>query len=203
MSRGGLRIVGGRWRGRRLRVPEAAGLRPTADRVRETLCNWLQADLPGARVLDLFAGSGALGLEALSRGAAEVVFVERSRRVADALRANLALLGEDGRATVVHGEARRYLTGAGRPFDAVFLDPPFRSAIIGPVLVALDRGAWIAEGGRVYVEFDRHSGPPVLPAGWGWLREKAAGGVGYGLVAPGRGAVPTDGEQEQGSDPWV
>jgi len=185
----GLRIVGGEWRGRRLSVPEAEGLRPTADRVRETLFNWLQADLPGARVLDLFAGSGALGLEALSRGAGEVVFVERSRRVAGVLRANLGLLGAEGRARLVTGDARGFLAGTPSAFDLVFLDPPFQSAIIDPVLAALG-GGWLARRARVYVEFDRHSNPPRLPAGWGWLREKTAGGVGYGLVAPGEPRGP-------------
>lgn len=179
-----LRIIGGDWRGRRLRFPAEADLRPTADRVRETLFNWLAFDIPGARVLDLFAGSGALGLEALSRGAAEAVFVERNPAVAAVLRENLATLGATGRAEIVVGDATGPLAGIASPFDIVFLDPPFRSDMIGPVCEALAKGGRLAPGALVYIEYDRRRGEPRLPPGWEVRRRKAAGGVGYALACP-------------------
>lgn len=179
---GRLRIIGGEWGGRRLAVTGAPGLRPTADRNRETLFNWLQGRLAGARALDLFAGTGALGLEALSRGAAEVVFVERSRRAAAALRESLSTLGAGGRGRVVTGDARRFLAGAPRPFDLVFLDPPFRSTLLAEVLPALAAGGWLAGGACLYAEVDRHAGLPPLPAGLATLRERRAGTVLYALL---------------------
>ncbi|HKJ76990.1 MAG TPA: 16S rRNA (guanine(966)-N(2))-methyltransferase RsmD [Gammaproteobacteria bacterium] len=179
---GHLRIVGGRWRGRRLTFPDAGGVRPTADRIRETLFNWLQPVVPGARCLDLFAGSGGLGLEALSRGAAEVVFVERDRRLADQLRANLETLGAEG-ARVVQQDARTYLKGPCRPFDLVFLDPPFRRGALDALCQELAAGGWLAPGARVYLEHEAEAGPPDLPAGWELLRSKKAGQVGYHLAA--------------------
>ena len=142
-----VRIIGGEWRGRRIRFPSAAELRPTPDRVRETLFNWLQGVIGAARCLDLFAGSGALGLEALSRGAAEVVFVEREPRVAAALKATLAALGS-GRSAVVTGDAFRYLAGAPRPFDVVFLDPPFAQGRLPELCTLLENGG-MARAARV------------------------------------------------------
>lgn len=181
---GQLRIIGGRWRGRRLTFPDAGGVRPTADRVRETLFNWLQTAVPGARCLDLFAGSGALGLEALSRGAAEVVFVERDRRLAGRLRDNLATLEAAG-AEVLQRDAEAYLNGPPRPFDLVFLDPPFRHGALGPLCARLAEGGWLAPRARIYLEGEAEAGLPPLPAGWEVLRSKKAGQVGYHLaVAP-------------------
>lgn len=176
-----LRIIAGRYGGRRLSFPEAGGVRPTGNRVRETLFNWLGDAVVGARVLDLFAGTGALGIEALSRGAASAVFVERSRRLADVLRQNLATLGTD-EARVVRRDAEGYLRGAPEAFDLVFLDPPFNSAIIDAVCGQLDTGGWLVPGGWVYVEYDAHTGPPALPTGWDRLRERQAGGVGFALA---------------------
>jgi 16S rRNA (guanine966-N2)-methyltransferase len=178
----GLRIIGGEWRGRRLDFPAGRDLRPTGDRLRETLFNWLREDVPGARVLDLFAGSGALGLEALSRGASEAVFVERSRPVAQALRANLERLDAADRARVVSADARRFLAGSPTPFDLIFLDPPFRSAMIGPVCAALAAGGWLSERAIAYLEFDRHGEAPPLPASWSPVREKSTGAVSCRLV---------------------
>lgn len=178
----GLRIIGGEWRGRRLGFPAGRDLRPTGDRLRETLFNWLQGEVAGARVLDLFAGSGALGLEALSRGAARAVFVERSRAVAQALRHNLETLAAGDRARVIAADARRYLAGTPEPFDLVFLDPPFRSAIIGPVCGALASGGWLSGRALVYLEFDRHRDAPQLPGAWSAVREKSAGAVTCRLV---------------------
>ena len=123
MANNELRIIGGQWRGRKLRFPDRPSLRPTLGRVRETLFTWLAPNISGTRCLDLFAGSGALGFEALSRGAAEVTFVERDRKAAAAIRSNVELL--QARATVVCQPAKQYLARTRARFDIVFLDPPF------------------------------------------------------------------------------
>ena len=154
---GELRIIGGTWRSRRIRFPGGPELRPTPDRVRETLFNWLGSWVEGRRVLDLFAGSGALGLEALSRGAAEAVFVERSRVAADALRANAAALGASG-VTVVCNEALNFLRREKGGFDLVFIDPPYASDLARPVLKRLLSGHILCEGGYVYLEEGGNAG---------------------------------------------
>lgn len=148
---GAVRIIGGRWRGTRLPVADAAGLRPTSDRVRETLFNWLAPVLPGARVLDLFAGSGALGLEALSRGAREAVLVERDRDLAQSLRQAIERLHAASGAHVVAADALAFLRAPlqGR-FDIVFVDPPFAANLWPAVFAALP--PWLADDARVYVE---------------------------------------------------
>jgi 16S rRNA (guanine966-N2)-methyltransferase len=148
---GHVRIIGGRWRGTRLPVPDAEGLRPSADRVRETLFNWLQPVLPGARVLDLFAGSGALGLEALSRGAREALLVERDPALAERLRASIERLHATDQARVVRTDAVALLRAPvhGR-FDIVFVDPPFAENLWGAVLAAL--APWVADGAWLYLE---------------------------------------------------
>ena len=177
-----LRIIGGRWRGRRLTFPSGPGLRPTADRVRETLFNWLAVAIPGARCLDLFAGSGALGLEALSRGAASVLFVERSAPAAAALRQNLARLevGSEGR--VLAADARAALRSPGTPMDCVFLDPPFQSDMLASVYPLLERGGWLAPEARIYLESDRHRPVAPWPAHWEVARQATAGGVCFRLL---------------------
>ena len=181
-GRGQVRIIGGQWRGRKLHFPQSAPVRPTPDRVRETLFNWLQFELPGLRCLDLFAGSGALGLEALSRGAAETVFVERDPAAAAALKENLRLLDCD-RGLVVVADAFSYLrTRAAAPFDLVFLDPPYGERWLAPALEALEAGHWMAPEAWVYLEDAATRGEPVLPAGWALLRSKKAGDVGYHLA---------------------
>jgi 16S rRNA (guanine966-N2)-methyltransferase len=176
-----LRIIGGSWRGRRLRFPASADIRPTPDRVRETLFNWLGHRVSGARCLDLFAGSGALGLEALSRGAAYVQFVERD---ATAARQLGSLLGEWGaqNALVRRADALRFLEGRAQPFDLVFLDPPFNTNLSGKSAAALDRGGWLAPRALIYVECAARAGLPPLPAGWALLKTKQAGEVGYHLL---------------------
>jgi len=148
---GSVRIIGGRWRGTRLPVADVAGLRPTSDRVRETLFNWLQPTLPGARVLDLFAGSGALGLEALSRGAREALLVERDAKLAESLRQTVARLNAQDEAQVAAVDALALLRAPlhGR-FDIVFLDPPFAANPWPAVFAALP--PWLADEARVYVE---------------------------------------------------
>ena len=154
---GSVRIIGGRWRGTRLPVADMPGLRPTSDRARETLFNWLQPVLPGARVLDLFAGSGALGLEALSRGAREVLLVERDPGVAEALRANCERLQAGDAAKVLRADALALLQAPlhGR-FDLVFVDPPFAAGAWGAVLERLP--PWLAEAAWLYVESPAHGG---------------------------------------------
>jgi len=197
---GEVRIIAGQWRGRRLRFPAVPGIRPTPDRVRETLFNWLASWVPASRCLDLFAGSGALGLEALSRGAAEVVFVDRSTAVARHLRATLERLGER-RGTVIVAEALRYLRGASRPFDVVFLDPPFDEDVLSQACEALYAGGWLAGDARVYLEAPRSRGVPALPPGWELLRTGSAGQVGYHLARPPGRTAPTVGPGHNKPEP--
>ncbi len=177
-----LRIIGGEWRGRLLEVINSEGLRPTPDRVRETVFNWLQAWVPGARCLDLFAGTGALCLEALSRGAKSVVMVEKSPAVARNLEQNIEQLGTDA-AIVVNDDSQRYLQGPAEVFDIVFVDPPFkRSSFVDASIVALNKHGWIKPGSWVYIESPAKLGAPTLPTGWVLWRSKTAGQVGYHLV---------------------
>lgn len=176
-----LRIIGGEWGGRKLRFADGEGLRPTTDRVRETLFNWLAPRIHGARCLDLFAGSGALGLEALSRGAAEVVFVETNPAAITALKENLALVkAENGQ--IIRGDALAFLRGESRNFNVVFLDPPFRRDLLQPALQLLAENGWLAEDARVYLELESEQPLPELPQGWEVLRSKQAGQVAYHLV---------------------
>lgn len=179
-----LRIIGGQWRGRRLSFPPVPGLRPSPDRVRETLFNWLQPVIPGARCLDLFAGSGALGLEALSRGAAEATLVDAHPKAVAALREHIELLEANG--TAVRDDVLRFLEGPppATAFDVVFLDPPFRQGLLEPALGRLAAG-WLAPGARVYVEAEAELQELPLPAGWEVLRSKSGGQVGYHLLAAG------------------
>jgi 16S rRNA (guanine966-N2)-methyltransferase len=167
-----LRIIGGTWRGRKLRFPAAAAIRPTPDRVRETLFNWLGAATAGGRCLDAFAGSGALGLEALSRGAAHVTFIEQDAAAVAALRERLAEWGA-GNALVVRADALRHLAAPpAEAYDIVFLDA-----------AALLAHGWLREGALVYVECPARDPLPPLPASWQPLKAKQAGEVGYHLFA--------------------
>ena len=182
-ERGGgqVRIIGGRLRGRKLLFRDQVGLRPTGDRIRETLFNWLQPLIPGARCLDLFAGSGALGFEAASRGAAEVVMVERAPGVAQDLRANLERLGAT-EVTLVQADALRLLEQPGAPFDLVLLDPPFAAGLLEVCCARLSAKGWLRPGALVYVETDAAAGLPNLPEAWRWLHRKSSGQVAYGLA---------------------
>ena len=177
-----LRIIGGTWRGRKLRFPDSAAIRPTPDRVRETLFNWLGAATQGAQCLDLFAGSGALGLEALSRGAAHVTFVEQDPSAVRELRARLAEW-QAGDAPVERADALRYLAGAARPFDIVFLDPPFASGLLARAAALLEERRWLKDGALIYVEHAAREPLPALPTSWRALKTKQAGEVGYHLFA--------------------
>jgi len=176
---GQVRIIGGRWRNTRLQVPQLDGLRPTSDRVRETLFNWLMPKLPGARVLDLFAGSGALGLEAVSRGAASAQLVERDPALVAALRATVAKLDAAGQVAVTAADAVQWLrASAPAQADVVFLDPPFAAGLWDQVIAELPRH--LADGGWLYVEAPAGA-PPLLPAGWSLHREGGTREVTYAL----------------------
>lgn len=186
MAGGRVRIIAGRWRGRRLTVEDEPDVRPTPDRVRETLFNWLAPVLPGARCLDLFAGSGALGFESMSRGAARAVLVDRSRAVCDRLRNECDRLGTaDGPVTVVEADALAWLSHppAEAPFDIVFVDPPHRLEVHHPIALLLAEHGWLAPAARVFFEVVRRPQPPVLPVGWHLLRSGRAGEVRYHLAA--------------------
>jgi 16S rRNA (guanine966-N2)-methyltransferase len=172
-----LRIIAGHWRGRRWRFPPA-DIRPTPDRVRETLFNWLAPRIVGARCLDLYAGSGALGLEALSRGAREVIFVDAERSVTQALKALLAAWQAE--AEVLCLPARRYLEQAEGVFDIAFLDPPFAAEELAAAAAALEARS-LREGSLIYLEHARRTPLPALPAGWREIRAGHAGEVGYHL----------------------
>lgn len=189
---GQLRLIGGRFRRRKLPILDSPGLRPTPDRVRETLFNWLAFELAGRRVLDLYAGTGALGLEALSRGAAQVTFVEMSPAVAGALEANLRLLGIEVDAVetravetkavetkavetrVLNADVVRYLASAPAPFDLVFLDPPFRRGLAATTCERLESAGWLAPDALIYVESE-HELAWQPPTGWQLHREIVAG----------------------------
>lgn len=175
-----LRIVGGRWRGSRIDFPAIEAIRPSPDRVRETLFNWLQTRILGARCLDLFAGSGALGIEALSRGAAEVTFVDREPQVGRHITQTLQRLGATG-GTVQVEDAARFLGREPRPYDVVFLDPPFASNLLQAAFDQLPTG-WLAADAYVYVECPADVPLPPLPTGWTVYRSKQAGQVGYHLL---------------------
>lgn len=177
---GTLRIIGGKWRGRRFEVSDQAGLRPTPDRVRETLFNWLQPTIAGARCLDLFAGSGALALEALSRGAAEVVAVEHNPTAHQMLRAATARLEATG-LVALQADALAFLAGSPQPFDVVFVDPPFDSDLLIHVPELLEQG-WLARPAWVYLECAPGQDQAPLPESWEILRHKRAGDVVYRLV---------------------
>ncbi len=186
-TRNELRIIGGSWRGRRIRFAPVPELRPSPDRVRETLFNWLREAIPGSRCLDLFAGSGALGLEALSRGAAEAIFVERDPQAVRVLESNLGLLQASG-AQVHRDDALRYLRGPASPCDVVFLDPPFVSDFLPEVCGLLESRGWLAPAALIYMERPAREPVADLPAAWSLLRSKRAGEVGYHLARRDAGA---------------
>jgi len=176
---GRIRIIGGNLRNSRLEVPDLPGLRPTAERVRETLFNWLAPSIAGARCLDLCAGTGALGIEALSRGAVSVQFVERDARAVQALRGNLERLkATAGRVAVA--DAGMFLQGAVQVQDLVFLDPPFALDLWTTLAQQLEKGGWLAAQAWIYVESPR-SNAPAVPLNWRLHREGYAGEVRFAL----------------------
>lgn len=177
---GQVRIIAGQWRGRRLNFPDVDGLRPSGDRVRETLFNWLQGDLPGAYCLDLFAGSGALGFEAASRQAARVVMVEQDIKAANALQQHRQKLAANT-VDIIHQDALGWLKTnhpAGHAFDIVFLDPPFASTLFAEALQVLEEGLWLAPEALIYSESpvdQSHSNP--FSQDWHLHRQRRFGAV--------------------------
>lgn len=176
-----MRIIGGRWRGRKLQFPDSEGLRPTGDRIRETLFNWLMPVLPGAHCLDLFAGSGVLGFEALSRGAAHCVFVERHSQVIRYLEQAKQILAAE-HATVVRADSLQWLPTATGTFDIVFIDPPFADKSVSPagIVRSLQAGGRLALDPWIYIE-QSAAEPHLLPEGFMPYRQQRAGQVSYAL----------------------
>jgi 16S rRNA (guanine966-N2)-methyltransferase len=180
---GELRIIGGLWRGRKLLFPALPGLRPSPNRVRETLFNWLTPELPGSHCLDLFAGSGALGLEALSRGAASGWFVDTARSAGNQIRQHLATLQCDA-GHVVDADVTQWLKikpAAAPRFHCVFLDPPFRQNLLNECCAQLEQGDWLSGNALIYVESAVDEAPPSVPSNWTLHRDKQAGQVAYRL----------------------
>ena len=179
-KRGALKIIGGQWRSRQIDVIDAEGLRPTPNRVRETLFNWLQADVFNSRCLDLFAGSGALSFEAASRGAKNVVQIENNVAACGALKANAEKLG----ATHVHTVQSDALTYLAKPpphqFDVVFIDPPFGLDLVVQSCELLEKNLWIAPYAKIYIETETTL-KLELPESWQLLKSKVAGEVAYSL----------------------
>ncbi len=181
-QRNQLRIIGGDWRGRKLVFPDLPGLRPTPDRVRETLFNWLTPVIRHARCLDLFAGSGALGLEALSRSADEVVLVDSQAQVIANLQKNIDVLQASDRVHLQQCDARQYLQSLKGCFDLIFLDPPYHQGLLQPCIDSLyERGA-LNQQGYLYFEANRDEALPQLPVAWTVHRQKSAGQIVYYLV---------------------
>jgi 16S rRNA (guanine966-N2)-methyltransferase len=181
-----VRIIGGKWRGRKLKFVNAPGLRPTPDRVRETLFNWLQAHIGEAKCLDLFAGSGAIGFEALSRGASNVIFVEKNRRAFAQLNENIALLNAEN-ASLLHADAFRFLKQQGKAgsksdaesevFDIIFLDPPFRKGHARELLALIQKQQLLAQEGMIYLEHERDEDVNVQDFGLKDYKQTDAGQV--------------------------
>jgi len=183
-KQGAVRIIAGKWRGRRIPVATTAGLRPTPDRVRETVFNWLMPTLVGSHCLDLFAGSGVLGWEALSRGAAKVSFVERDRLAVQALQEQQQSFATDA-ASILRSEAETYLQGTPQSFDVIFLDPPYAIAL-EPLLQQL-LSDWLAPAGVIYVERDSEQALDRLASLGRLSRRGNAAAVHYGLLERGQG----------------
>jgi len=179
---GQIRIIGGQWRGRKLSVLNSEGLRPTTDRVRETLFNWLAPWLPQANCLDCYAGSGALGIEAASRFAAQVTLIEKEAHVARQLQKNIEVLNAP-QLTLHHADTLRYLAQSrpDKPFNIVFIDPPFRRGLLEHTIQLLESHQWLAEDAVIYTENEVEQGTPSVPVNWALYREKFAGQVCYRL----------------------
>lgn len=177
-----LRIIGGQWGSRILPFPDVQGLRPTTDRVRETLFNWIAPVIPGARCLDLFSGSGALGFEAMSRGAGHVVMIENHSKASFQLKENATLLQAKG-AEIYHGDALIWLNQTAEPFDVIFLDPPFGKGLLQTCVDHIHKNHLIKDGGYVYIESEQELAGLSIPSTWNNYREKQAGQVAYRLYS--------------------
>lgn len=177
---GRLRIIGGQWRSRIIGFDDAPGLRPTPARVRETLFNWLQTDIHNSRCLDLFAGSGALGFEAASRGAQQVVLIESNPLSCQKLRENCLNLGAS-QIQVLHQDVQVFLGACQDAFDVIFLDPPFGQDWVQPICQQLNQRGLLAPHGKIYIETERNLSLQHLPAEWQLLKDKVAGEVSFRL----------------------
>jgi 16S rRNA (guanine966-N2)-methyltransferase len=181
MTQGIVRIIGGEWRGRKLKVPDILNLRPTPDRVRETLFNWLAPIIVGAHCLDAFAGSGALGFEALSRGAASVIMLDDSLKVVRLLQEELAIFKAEN-AEIYCAKMPLQLKTPSKPFDIVFLDPPYTENLLLPSCFYLEERAFLAPNAYIYLEAREPLDEKMLPSNWRVLKSKRAGQVAYHLV---------------------
>ena len=179
-AQGQLRIIAGHWRGRKLSFQDREGLRPTPDRVRETLFNWLQADIAGSRCLDLFAGSGALGFEAASRGAKNVLMLERDAVTVAELKENVNRM-QAKQIKVACTDAIEHLQADSGKFDIVFVDPPYQSDLLVRCCALLEQKHWLANHAKIYLECDAHDELKGLPENWRCEKNKKAGQVGYHL----------------------
>ena len=178
-----VRIIAGEYKSRKLEFPNVEGLRPTADRIRETLFNWLQDSIAGETCLDLFAGSGALGFEALSRGASQVDFIEQNSAAVNSIRDNIERLGAK-HGNVYCSDAFEWLdrcTQDLRQYGLVFLDPPFKGETLARAIVKLESANLLREGGLVYIEKEKQSIDDNLPSNWIEVKSKNAGLVQFGL----------------------
>ncbi len=179
---GKLRIIGGKWRSRLLPVVNLPGLRPTTDRVRETLFNWLQGDVGDAHCLDVFAGSGALSFEAASRGAASVTLLENQKKAVQVLSDNIKTLNAENM-QLLHCDAINWLSlTPPKKFDIVFIDPPFASDYLPQVCKQLEASHFLSAHACIYLEMDSKDALPELPANWHLVKQKKAGQVSYYLV---------------------
>lgn len=181
-NRGQIRIIGGQWRSRKLTFPEAEHLRPSPDAVRETLFNWLQNDVRSSKCLDLFAGSGALGFEAASRGAARVVMVENDPTAVRYLNQNRELLNAEKTVTVVRSSAKHFIDQCDERFDLLFLDPPFDSSDLEKSCQQIHSSGILSPGALVYIENPRSSTPLPIHPTWHIIRQKARGLVQSTLI---------------------
>ncbi len=181
MNNGSCRIIGGKWRGRKIKFDDADGLRPTTDRIRETVFNWLQPYIHQSHCLDAFAGSGVLGFEALSRGASDLVFIEQNIQTVKNLKENIDILKADN-VNVVQQDALRWLSSAKRDqaFDLVFLDPPFHGELLTKAATLLEQSGCLAKDAIIYVEHNIAE-DITLPENWFCLKQKKAGQVAYEL----------------------
>jgi 16S rRNA (guanine966-N2)-methyltransferase len=181
MRQGQVRIIAGKWRGRRLSVPDVKGLRPTPDRVRETLFNWLASQIVEAHCLDLFAGSGVLGFEALSRGAAEVVMVDHSYDVITLLQKELKLFGAEN-GSAYQADIPKQLRPVDQRFDLVFLDPPYAKNLLLPTCFYLEEKGFLTNSAHIYLEAEHAIKDNELPPNWRLIKSQQAGQVFYHLA---------------------
>lgn len=182
---GFVRIIAGKWRGRKLPVKNVEGLRPTTDSVKETLFNWLCGDVYQAKCLDVFAGSGSLGLEALSRQAEHVTFLELDKGAATQIQQNILTLGIEN-AALHNTDALTFLSrqdksSSNQTFDLVFIDPPFRKDLLCDVISHLEDKNWLCDHALIYIEAEKELGTPDVPVNWEIYKEKHAGQVSFRL----------------------